>query len=521
MKPVPGTGIRQVTGRCPEGTGIRQIPCLWPAGNSARYIFSLFLAVAFLVMLTGCGSRTDIDQETGTVADIFPAYYDLTIPPNIAPLNFIIREPGSKYRVVISAGNSRPIVIQQRSPTIKIPRDKWRELLEENKGKDLRVDIRSMDHRQWLRYPVIMHHIAPEPIDPYLAYRLVYAVYLNWRKMGIYQRNLTGFEETPLIENASTGHGCMNCHSFANNDPSVMLIHFRIINPGTLIWNRGRLIKVNTGTDSTLSAGIYPAWHPDGTHIAFSTGKISPHLTTRLNKVVDVADRASDLMVYDTENNTVTTSPRVSTAMRESMPAWSADGKYLYFIRAPEAVRGDEESLLHSRYSLMRIAYDAEQDSWGEVETVLSADSTGMSISMPAVSPEGKYLVCTMTDYGYFTIFHQKSDIYSVNLETNEYKKLALNSGYAESHPSWSSNGRWLVFSSKRMDGVLSRPHIAYFDEHGNVRTPFVLPQKDPSKYDRIIANYNLPRLVTGRIGLNPVEVRNAVYGESRKAAFK
>ena len=300
-----------------------------------------------------------------------------------------------------------------------------------------------------------------------------------------------------------------------------MLIHFRIRNPGTLIWNRGKLMKVNTNTPETMSAGIYPSWHPDGNHIAFSTGKISPHLTTRLNKVVDVADRASDLVVYDVKDNTVTTSPEVSTAQRENMPAWSADGKYLYFICAPEAVRGDEESLLHSRYSLKRIAYDTERDSWGEAEMVLSADSTGMSISHPSVSPNGKYLVCTMSDYGYFTIFHKKSDLYSVNLETNEYRKLALNSEYAESHPSWSSNGRWLVFSSKRMDGVLSRPHIAYFDENGNTRTPFVLPQKDPSMYDRLIANYNLPRLVRGKIDLDPIMIRDAVYTEPRNAELK
>jgi Tol biopolymer transport system component len=270
-----------------------------------------------------------------------------------------------------------------------------------------------------------------------------------------------------------------------------------------------------------MSAGIYPAWHPDGNHIAFSTGRISPHLTTRLYKPVDVADRASDLMIYDIRNNTVTTSPAVSTAMRENMPVWSPDGRYLYYICAPGAVKGDEESLLHSRYSLMRIVYSTKLDTWGEPEMVLSADSTGMSISMPAISPDGRYLACSMSDYGYFTIFHRGSDLYCVDLETNDYWKLGLNSSSAESHPSWSSNGRWLVFSSKRIDGVLSRPFIAYIDENGQARTPFVLPQKDPEMYERLVANYNLPRLITGRINLRPVEIRDAVLKEPRKVKYE
>jgi hypothetical protein len=479
------------------------------------------IVVPGALLLAGCSDHAGNADEAGRVAAIFPEYYDLTIPPNIAPLNFIIREPGSRFRVEISAGGSQPIEIAQRSPSIRIPLERWQQLLSANPGRDLSIEIRSFSGGRWTSYTPVEHHISTYPIDPWLAYRLVHTVYLTWRTMGIYQRDVTTFRERPVIENSSTGHGCMNCHSFSQNDPSRMLIHFRILHPGTLIWNGEELIKVDTRTPETMSAGIYPAWHPDGNHIAFSTGRISPHLTTRLYKPVDVADRASDLMIYDIRNNTVTTSPAVSTAMRENMPVWSPDGRYLYYICAPGAVKGDEESLLHSRYSLMRIVYSTKLDTWGEPEMVLSADSTGMSISMPAISPDGRYLACSMSDYGYFTIFHRGSDLYCVDLETNDYWKLGLNSSSAESHPSWSSNGRWLVFSSKRIDGVLSRPFIAYIDENGQARTPFVLPQKDPEMYERLVANYNLPRLITGRINLRPVEIRDAVLKEPRKVKYE
>jgi dipeptidyl aminopeptidase/acylaminoacyl peptidase len=484
---------------------------------STKNFIRCFTAIVCLVLLTDCSGNQDNIYEINLDAKIFPEYYILTIPPNIAPLNFIIKEPGSKFRVEISAGKSNPIVIRQSSPSIRIPPGEWHDILTNNAGKTLTVDIMAFNNNKWNKYKVIRHTISTDPIDPYLVYRLIHAVYLMWRDMGIYQRNLTNFDEIPVIENSSTDYGCFNCHSFSKKDPSKMLLHFRILHPGTLLWNNGVLSTIDTRTSYTMSGGIYPSWHPDGKHIAFSVGKLSPHLTTRKDKVVDVSDKASDLIVYDIENKKVITSPRVSTNRRENMPVWSADGKYLYFISAPEAIKGDDDSRLHCKYDLMRIAYDIERNSWGEAELVLSSEETGMSISMPSVSPDGKYMVCSMSDYGYFTIFDKKSDLYSVNLETREFKKLELNSNNAESYSTWSSNGRWLVFSSKRMDGVFTRPFIAYFDTNGIAHTPFVLPQKNPEVYNRLLANFNRPELITGKIELTPIEVRNAVLNNDQK----
>jgi len=482
-----------------------------------RNNLSIFVLMIVVMAFTRCTGNHQQATETNRTASIFPEYYDLTIPPNIAPLNFIIKEPGSKFRVEISGESGDPITINQQSSKIKIPLHDWQKLLAANTGKPINIDIWSFTDGQWYKYTQINHHISSHPIDPVLVYRLVNATYLKWDKMGIYQRDLTGFDETPIIENNSTDNGCMNCHTFAKNNPAKMAIHFRIIHPGTVIWNDGKLKKIDTKTSEIMSAGIYPAWHPDGKHIAFSTGKISPHLTTRLNKTVDVADKASGIIIYNTENNAITTSPEISTHHRESMPEWSADGKYLYFTSAPEALKGDQESLLHSRYSLMRIAYDLLADTLGKAEMVINADTIVKSISMPAVSPDGKFMVCALTDYGYFTIFHQNSDLYLIDLETQELKKMELNSNTAESHSSWSSNGRWLVFSSKRTDGVLTRPYIAFIDSTGVSHTPFLLPQKDPEMYDLLQANYNRPDLVTGKVELSPIEIRNLVTGEAQK----
>jgi len=140
---------------------------------------------------------------------------------------------------------------------------------------------------------------------------------------------------------------------------------------------------------------------------------------------------------------------------------------------------------------------------------------------MPAISPDGKFMVCSMSDFGCFTIFHKVSDIYWINLETKEYKKLDLNSTSAESYPKWSLNGKWLVFSSKRMDDVYTRPFIATIDSAGNTSVPFVLPQEDPESYNLLLANYNRPELVTGKVGLSPIEIRDVVLGEAQQVRLK
>ena len=474
------------------------------------------LVLCFLLILSACSNSPNYKIETKDFAKIYPEYYQLIIPSNIAPLNFIIKENAVKYHVEISSESGNKIILQQRSPKIEIPIEKWHKILHANKGKKLKIDILTFNNKKWNKFQTIEHEISEFPIDPYLAYRLVHAVYLKWNEMGIYQRNLTNFDESPVIENLSTGKGCMNCHTFLNNDPSKMLIHFRILHSGTLLWNEGKLSKINTGTKETLSAGIYPSWHPDGNHIAFATGKISPHLTTRLNKVVDVADRVSDIVVYNIEENTISSCEALTSSRRENMPCWSKDGKYLYYISAPEAIGGDNESLLHNKYSLMRIPYYGTKNPWGEPEIVIDADSTGMSVSKPSMSPDGKFLICSMSDYGYFTIFHKKSDLYLINTETGDFKKLEINSPSTESHSTWSSNGRWLVFSSKRMDDVFTRPFISYIDEKGVAHSPFVLPQKDPGSNDLLLANYNLPELLKSEIELSPIEIRDAIISEAK-----
>jgi Tol biopolymer transport system component len=197
--------------------------------------------------------------------------------------------------------------------------------------------------------------------------------------------------------------------------------------------------------------------------------------------------------------------PQLSDKNRlETYPTWTPDGQWLYFCSGPilwtDRNTVPPENYDKLKYDLCRIHYDGRTGSWGDVETVLSANETGLSIMLPRISPNGKYLLFCMCEYGCFPVYQSSSDLYMMDLSTREYRKLAVNSRYSESWHSWSSNSRWIAFSCRRRDGRFTRTYISYIDVNGTAYKPFVLPQRDPTYYDSLLETYSVPELIAGPI---------------------
>jgi hypothetical protein len=98
---------------------------------------------------------------------------------------------------------------------------------------------------------------------------------------------------------------------------------------------------------------------------------------------------------------------------------------------------------------------------------------------------------------------------------------MSLNSDESESHHAWSSNGRWIVFSSKRGDGLTARPFLAYFGADGHTGKPFVLPQKDPTLYLKLDKTFNRPEFVKGKIKVGPRDFYRASGKDPVKAIWE
>jgi len=477
-----------------------------------------FFTIALLIALIySCSTDLSNYSQVDRLPVIFPDYTEIVIPPNIAPLNFVIKEKGDAFIAKISTNGEPPIMIENSSGIIDIDINKWHELLKKAKGKEINIEVYAKDYQGKLqKYKTITNQVANEGVDNHLVYRLINTGYVMWSAIGIYQRNLENFDESVIIDNKTIDNTCVNCHSFAKNNPKSMMVHIRSDHAGTILYEDGQLRKIGTKTKHTLAPGAYPNWHPDGKHIAMSVNSISQRFFSKDIRI-EVSDAASDIIVYDVEKNMVTTSPQVSTDSRENLPVWSADGKYLYFISAPRV--SNYESEYKAKYELMRIPFDVEKNVWGKADTVISSKKTGNSISFPKISPDGKYLMFTMSEYGYFTIHHPDADIYLLDLQNGQYEKMDINSPQTDSYHCWSSSGRWFVFSSKRLDELFTRPFFCYFDKNGKASKPFVLPQKDPEFYNSFLKNYNIPELITGPVEPSQFDLRELILTDDAQPA--
>ncbi len=475
--------------------------------------FKGLLIISFAGTMFSCHSKIKDFQDAGRLPVIFPDYSGIVIPPNIAPLNFKIQEEGSEYEVSAYLNDEVRLRVRSHNPTIQFDIGKWHKLINEGAGSYLYFEIFVKDMQgTWQKFQTIRNEISKNKIDNQLAYRLINTGYVFWNNLGIYQRSLETFDEKPILENKSFDYGCLNCHSFCKNNPENMLIHIRAVHSGTIISKGSELIKVDTKNKYTLNAGVYPSWHPDGRHIAFSVNNINQHFCNGETRI-EVSDEFSDLVVYNIDNNTITTCPEISTNNRENLPTWSPDGRFLYFTSAPPASNLDNR--VYTKYELLRIGFNSVDATWGEIDTVLSTENFGKSISFPRISPDGRFLMFSASKFGYFTIHHSDTDLYLLNLETGKFNKMEINSSQTDSYHSFSSEGKWFVFSSKRMDGLFTRPFFSYLDENGNASKPFVLPQKDPEFYNRFIQNYNIPELITGEVKPSALEIRDKVLKEA------
>ncbi|MFH1616431.1 MAG: hypothetical protein ABIG61_15260 [Planctomycetota bacterium] len=448
---------------------------------------------------------------------IWPDYSGTVIPPNIAPLNFLIKESGGRYCVKIYSKDGRVIEVFSKTGSIIIPAGRWHQLLNMNRGRELYFDIFvKTQNSRWSRFPTITNKIASEDIDNFLVYRKIYPGHSKWGQMGIYQRNLETCDESAILENRFFENGCVNCHSFRRNLPDKMLIDIRSTKYGV----SALLIESETITKIGRKLG-FTTWHPSGRLIVCSINKPRLFFHSSRSYVQDILEVDSGLIYYMLDSRTMETSPSICKKDRlETFPEWSPDGRWLYFSSAPKWWK-DENEIKHDKimYDLVRVSYDVNTGQWGPVETVLSAAETGLSIIQPRVSPDGRWLLACMCTYGTWVTHNMTSDLYMIDIEAAkrtgryEYRRLDINSDRSESWHSWSSNSRWIVFSSKMDYDIFTKPYFSYIDNEGRVYKPLLLPQKDPRFYDFCLDSFLVPEFITAPVSKTSEKLARIVRG--------
>ena len=473
------------------------------------------------MVLVAC--RPEISGDIAQCPEIFPDYKEVTIPRNIAPMNFQVISPeGNAWMAEVTAAGET-VSIRCGSGLVSFGKGQWEKLL--SAADELNVRIYEKRGAKWMAYQSFKMYVAEDEIDPYLAYRLITPGYSIWREMSICQRDLESFRERRIYSNTQGKGNCVNCHSFCDRDPDQMLFHMRSELAGTYIFRNGQKEKLDTKTDQTISSLVYPYWHASGQYVAFSVNKTNQVLHSTDPNRIEVFDEASDVVVYDVERHEIVTADHLSSKDAfETFPTFSPDGRSLYFCSA-KAVEPMPEGYKEVRYSLCRVDFDPSDCSFGQrTDTLYNAAVQGGSVSYPRISPDGRFLAFTLSGYGNFSIWHKDADIYCIDLLSgNTSQMTALNSGDVESYHSWSGNSRWMVVSSRRGDGLYTRPYISYVDEDGQAHKPFLLPQKNPKKYyDSQMFSYNIPEFIEGEIDLTGRQIADfAVEADKVQVMYK
>lgn len=488
------------------------------------------IVIFFLLLLASCSNRVpDASIQLNSYASIYPDYVNTTIPWNIAPMNFLIQEDADDYVTVFR--NSNGLQATSNGPKVQVKLQTWKNLLKKSKGDTLFIDIYCKRNQQWFKYKTIHNLVAEEQIDDYISYRLIEPLYVTYENITINQRNLNTFDESVIYNNSSLSQGdngqCINCHSYQDyNRTAKMQFHVRGNLAGTVIVDGDLVTKVNLKTDETISAGVYPSWHPKENLIVYSVNNTYQNFHTNDIQKVEVIDENSGLILYDIDENEV---HNIISNPKElaTFPSWSPDGKYLYYASAkhPEPNDVTGKIYLHYdklRYNILRKEFDSEHKRFMNTDTIILAENFGKSATFPRVSPNGRYLLFTLADYGNFHIWHKSSDLCLLDMKNQLLRAMSeLNSPDVESYHSWSSNGSWIIFSSRREDGSYTRPYIAHFNSsNGRAGKPFLLPQKDPEYYGQLYKSFNIPEFMVEPVTISKKSLVDAISKDPIQSGF-
>ena len=478
------------------------------------FSFSLLLIIG---ILTSCSSSPHDATVVDALPVIYPDYVDVTIPVGIAPLNFAMDDDHATAIDVVVCGTQGGTLHSNGSCT-DFDIKQWHTLVEQNRGGQLNVTVCAKQDGQWKRYRDFSIHISETDLPDWgITYRRIAPGYEMFGLMGIYERELSTFEETTLLDNHSNEGMCINCHTPNRANPNQHVLHVRGSNGATLLHTDGKDELLKAVNDMLGGTMVYPYWHPSGRYCAFSTNKTSQMFHLRKENVVEVYDSSSDVFVYDSKTHQIIGDTLIMKRYwAENCPAFSPDGQWLYFVTALRQVYPTDYD--QERYSLCRVSFDPATGHIGQrVDTLVNAAAQGKSISWPRPSYDGRYLMFTLADYGYFTIWHPESDLWLLDLQTGESRPLTtVNSDRADSFHNWSSDGGWFLFTSRRDDGRYSRIYLSSIGPDGQASKPFLLPQRDPKNfYTQSLYSYNTPDFTTHPVGNDaPAQIRALKSGE-------
>jgi hypothetical protein len=482
--------------------------------RTLRYTF-------ILLVFWGCkniedtGVQKTINTANETVLNPYPS--GATIPINICPLNLSYSKRATTIITVIDSCqktiySEKEFFRKQFKPSEK----KWRKWLSEAAGGQIEICHKNVKH---------IWFIAADPIDRFIFYR---KTFLNedTRKMFVEERDIENFNERILIDNSKMQNTCINCHNGKNNNINYSLLHVRnySINQssshvGTYLIRNGKASKIRLNKlPPPYNKLVYWDFNPTQEIIAFSTNVMGGAITYQKNGHPEdfMIDTLGMIVLYDIKEDTFITNPEFSDTAEYSFPTWDSSGKILYYCKGPKRKTEKPWEFL---FDLCSVSFDSETGTFGKETIIFPFSQCGVSVTIPKIIPNTNKIIVTvhkssgsiplLTDGDYYILDLDKTQDSSFQIGTTpqsrrtctvpqgKYAKIteaeSINTSDHEKYHSFSSNGRWMIFSSGRLAGEMSVPHIVYVDKNGQFGKPFALPQKSPTYYTSSLWSYVYP----------------------------
>ena len=469
-------------------------------------------------LMASCASTPEQVSKVNQLPDIYPDYIGVTIPADIAPLNFNLADEDIDCMDVVARG-SKGGELHTNGDWADFDIADWQALTQQNQGGKITLTVCVEKDGQWTQYNDFDIYVSKDNLDEWgLTYRRIKPGYEVGGDIGIYQRNLSNYDETAILAETMVPGRCFNCHTANRTNPNRITLQMRGEGGGTMIQKDGKQAWVETKTDSTKAAGSYSYWHPQGDYVAMAVNSVHQSFFTGTGQRIEVYHKFSNVEVLDTRTNELILSPLLQTEDLEIFPAFSHDGKWLYYSTSkPCKVPAEYEKV---KCSVCRIGFDAEKGQFGlQVDTLLNGQETDKSYVLARPSYDGRWLMYCVSSRGNFPVSQDDADLWLMDLKTGKTRALTeVNSQQCEAYHNWSDNSRWFVFSSKREDGMYTKLYLACIDEQGRVSKPFLLPQRNPRKYyQELMDAYNVPDFTKTKVELDAHEAYRQVFDNKRE----
>jgi len=488
-----------------------------PSGRRAtprKTLLTFAFAVSVVSMLTACKTNSD-NTETGLTVPTTPAgqlniVYPLNqtlFPPKIVAPNFVWKDDTDKvsqWKILFRFSNqSEELTFSSEQSTWQPTEQDWSNIKRQSTAHDAQVTVIGMDKKgNALSYHNIQFQTSTDPVGDSIFYREVPLPFIEavqdpsrikWRLGSVdsIEQPHAVLEDLPV---------CGNCHSFSADGKTLGLdVDYGNDKGGYAILDVEKDMVLNDEKiitwsdykrdDKEATFGLLSQVSPDGRYV----------VSTVKDRAVFVATPGIEysqlffpikgiLVVYDREKETYHELPGADDpAYVQSDPTWSPDGKHIVFARSKAYVKPSIENstsvLLGEKevpeftedkapykYDLYRVPFNDGQG--GKAEPVAGASHNGKSNFFAKFSPDGKWIVFTQAEN--YMLLMPDSELFIIPAEGGEPRRLSANTPNMNSWHSFSSNSRWLVFSSKK-NGPYTQLFLTHIDEDGNSTPPVVL----------------------------------------------